>query len=174
MKVEFEHTVEDFINIQSYHLDRSPTLKKSRLFIRIVFPLLFIIFLFGIFYAIQGRIDIIVVLLPVIGAIALYFLLPGAFKKASIKGILNMLKEGDNKSELGRVSIELSDRGINSITEAEESIVKWDSIIKVEENNQYIFLYLSSTRLIPIPIKSFPSLEEKQRFVAFINDHMKK
>jgi hypothetical protein len=101
MKVEFERTVEDFINIQSYHLDRSPKLKKVRSLLRMVFPLLFIIFMFGILHAIHGRTDIIIIVLPVIGAIALYFILPGRFKKATKKGILNKLKEEDNKSEFG-------------------------------------------------------------------------
>jgi hypothetical protein len=174
MKVEFERTVEDIININLYHLDHSPTIKKSASRIKIISSLLLIIFAFGILYSIHGRIDIIIIILPVIGAIILYLIYPVMYKKETIKRIRNGLKEGDDKYELGKQIIELSDRGININTATEESIVKWDSIIKVEENNQYVFLYQSSTRLIPIPIKSFPSLEEKQRFVAFINDHMKK
>jgi hypothetical protein len=110
------------------------------------------------------------IIISSIGAIILYFIIPTIYRNTTMNNVRKMLKEGDNKSILGRKILELSEKGLHITGNAGEGSYNWQSIIRLEENEKYLFLYQSSYTAIVIPKKAFTSIEELQKINSYIRE----
>ncbi|OZB90139.1 YcxB family protein [Paenibacillus sp. XY044] len=66
---------------------------------------------------------------------------------------------------LGEHTITLADEGIIESTSVNESIHKWGGIRDIENNEDYIFIFLNQTMAHIIPKRAFPSTETAAVFL---------
>jgi hypothetical protein len=72
--------------------------------------------------------------------------------------------EGQNKGALGNHIIALDAEGVTEISDVGESRIAWVGIEKVEENEEYVFLYTGSLQAHVIPKRAFLSGGEATEF----------
>ena len=174
MEVEFDQTIEDFVNYNLYHMEHSRTIKRRIFTSRIIFAMMVILLSLVLLFLIERQINVMMVTISIIGAIFMYFIIPTIYKYNTLSNVRGMLKEADNKSILGKRVLEISDKGIIYKNIAGEGSYNWQSIIRIEENDQYIFLYQSSTSAIILPKRAFASIEEKKEFTSLLSEEIKR
>jgi len=65
---------------------------------------------------------------------------------------------------LGEHTIEISEEGLREKTEVNDNLHLWKGIIKVQQNNDYIYIYIAELTAHIIPKISFSSKEEANVF----------
>jgi hypothetical protein len=81
-----------------------------------------------------------------------------------------MLNEGSNQAVLGPQSIEFLPETIVCTTQVSTSTMRRDIISDIQEDEQYIFLYISSTGALIIPKNVFASDAEQRLFLQYIRN----
>jgi hypothetical protein len=104
------------------------------------------------------------------GLIIFVFYLP-FYRWINTRQARKLLKEGDNKAVLGHHELSLSPEGIFVRTQTSESKTSWSAITKVLQNDQYVFLYVSSINAFVIPKKAFANESTLQEFLDYIDTH---
>lgn len=79
-----------------------------------------------------------------------------------------MLNEGNNENILIRRSISISKEGLLEKSSIGESKVKWNQVDKVEETEEYIYIYISSISAHIIPKRVFRDENESRLFIKEI------
>ena len=77
-------------------------------------------------------------------------------------------EEKPEKGQLGKHRVVLSDAGIVESTAVNESSRTWAGIDRVEQNSDYIFVYVAPIQAIIIPKRAFRDLSATEAFVDFI------
>ena len=170
MELEFELLEEDYINFNIDHAKKSSSLKKNILMQRILGPVLFLIFPF----IIRGYTEIPMwywVTIFGIVSVVWFIYYPKYFNWEMTRRVKKMLNEGSNENILNRRKIILSDEGILEKSLIGESNVSWNQVDKVEESNEYIYIYISSISAHIIPKRIFKDENEKQMFIREISKH---
>lgn len=170
MELEFELLEEDYINFNIDHAKKSSSLKKNILMQRILGPALFLIFPF----IIRGYTEIPMwywVTIFGIVSVVWFIYYPKYFNWEMTRRVKKMLSEGSNENILNRRKIILSDEGILEKSLIGESNVSWNQVDKVEESNEYIYIYISSISAHIIPKRIFKDENEKQMFIREISKH---
>lgn len=75
-----------------------------------------------------------------------------------------ILKDGRNRSVLGRHEMLLEENEVMERTSLNEMRNAWSGIERVVENERYIFIYLSSSAAHVIPKRAFAAPEEARSF----------
>lgn len=75
-----------------------------------------------------------------------------------------ILKEGRNRSVLGRHEIVLEESKLIERTSLNEMHNDWSGIERVLENDRYIFIYVSGSQAHPIPKRAFATQDEARTF----------
>jgi hypothetical protein len=76
-------------------------------------------------------------------------------------------EEKPEKGQLGKHRVVLSDAGIVESTVVNESSRTWAGIDRVEQNSDYIFIYVAPIQAIIIPKRAFKDVAAAEAFVAF-------
>lgn len=164
MTIQYDLTKDDYISFNMHHIKNSKTLKRSLYIQQYVLSLIYIIIPFILIEV--TTIPLIFWLIPFIVIYILWIALyPRYFKGYIKRNIEKMLDEGDNKSIFGPVSLSLEESGIIETTKAGESKANWSSIERIEENKDYIFIYINSVSASIIPVRAFGDIEEKNEFL---------
>lgn len=71
-----------------------------------------------------------------------------------------MFREGKNVDLLGEHQMEMTDEGIEDKTSKSETKLNWSGIEKLQENDQYFFLYNSSVSAYIFPKRDFQNVDE--------------
>jgi hypothetical protein len=97
---------------------------------------------------------------------ALFFLFgyPIYYRWLVIRNTKRLYAGGQNKGALGNHIIGLDAEGVTEISDIGESRTAWSGIEKVEENEEYIFLYNASFQAHVIPKRAFLSKDEAREF----------
>jgi len=78
--------------------------------------------------------------------------------------VRKLASEGKNKGILGSHTIIISEEGLQEITEVSESRSIWSGIERIEENEEYIFVYIGAYQAHVIPKRDFASKEDAKEF----------
>ncbi|WP_255288064.1 YcxB family protein [Bacillus pseudomycoides] len=92
-------------------------------------------------------------------------LYPAYFYKHIERNINKMLKEGSYSNLLGTHNVQIIDEGIIETNNGGETKLNWKGIEKVEENEAYIFIYVSSMSANIVPKHAFAHENSKSEFM---------
>lgn len=146
---EFEFEMDDWMAFQKHHISSSAQYKRSKIFVSLIFPIVAIITLIArrndTRFLIYGSI--------VYGILTILWLLmyPKRFDKKSLNRIKKTLEEGNNSTFLGLHKIEFNQEYILYTSKYSEQKLSWKAIVKISENDEYIFIYNSAVTAIIIP-----------------------
>ncbi len=164
MTIQYDLTKEDYIAFNMHHIKSSKTVKKTLFIQQYVLAIIYLIIPF-ILADITGE-SLMFWLIPFIIIFILWIAFyPRYFKGYMKKNIIKMLSEGKNENIFGPVSLILEETGVREVTRAGESKANWSSIERVEENQDYIFMYTSAVAAAIVPLRAFTNIEEKNEFL---------
>ena len=80
----------------------------------------------------------------------------------------------ENGALLGKKTYQLSDEGIREITDNSETLTKWKGIQRIEETNEYVFVFVDRIAAYIFPKREFKSKEELGQFLETLKEKAKK
>jgi hypothetical protein len=90
------------------------------------------------------------------------------FIKKNVEGVL---AEGKNKGVIGRHKITLNESGLTETTIVNSEFRTWQGIERIEENDIYIFIYISANSAHIIPKKAFANNNLMKDFIDLANSY---
>lgn len=168
--VQFELTVDDFVDFNHFHHKNSPELSRRLLMPRIGIPLFMILALLLTPLLTQrkdrGYLDELTQMrLFFVVPPALFFYIPFAWKRRQASLIRRMLKEGSTRSMLGKCSVTLSNESISIQRPSSLSSYDWEAIDRICVNSESCYLYVTSVSAIIVPRRTFSSNESFNEFL---------
>lgn len=171
MEINYELVEQDFLEFNIHHARNSATIKRSILLQRCLGPVMFLIMPF---YATkQTGIPLWYWMIIFYTISIIWFVFYPRYINWQIsRGTSKMLREGRNQNIFGNRSIILMPEGIREIGLHMEEKVSWSSIERIEETEDYIYIYISSVSAYIIPIKAFKDIEIKEAFKGELDRYM--
>ena len=167
MKIDYTLTKEDYIAYNIHHIEHSPTLKRSINIQRYGLALIFLIFPFIIAGFTQIPLQLWLIVYGTVFIVWIRFY-PKYFVNSTKKRILRLIEEGNNSSLFGPRSIIMTEEGVEEISEQGESRVTWNFIDRIEETQDYIYIYTSSVNAYVVPVRAFQNILEKNAFMEIL------
>ncbi|WP_035051071.1 YcxB family protein [Carnobacterium pleistocenium] len=170
MEIEFELLEKDYINFNIDHTKKSPSLKRSINVQRLVGP---IVFLIAPFIVIRFSAIPIWYWMAVfsIASLIWFVFYPRYFDWEMRKRIVKMLQEGNNENLLKKIKIVVTDKGISESSVTGELNSKWNEVNRVDETNEYIYIYNSSISAYIIPKRIFENENTLKIFLEEISKY---
>jgi hypothetical protein len=166
LEVEYEITPADLFSFQWRAISRSAVARRAR---RKVYLYVFIAFLvLALLPAISSdgfvlpRANLIWVLIvfPIVVLISWYL-----ERRHTRRAILELLKEEKpGRGQLGGHKISLKETGLVESTAVGESRTSWAGVHRIEQDQDYIFIYTAPNAAHMIPKRAFSSLQEAEAF----------
>jgi hypothetical protein len=157
MKMEINFTIDktDWLGFPKHHSENSKEYKRQKMIGMLSFPIgLSAVFLYFFF---RNDVDSTVFIPVIILSLLWMFLYSKLFIKYVLRVQNRMIEEGDNSGLLGQHKIVLNDDGIFCTNPDSERKIKWAGIKKIEETEDYYFLYIAALSAIIIPKKQIGS-----------------
>lgn len=170
MELEFELLEQDYINFNIDHAKKASALKKNILMQRILGPIIFSLFPFIIRMYTEILMWYWVTIFGIL-SVSWYVFYPKYFNWEMARRLKKMLKEGNNENILIQRKIRLSEQGILETSPIGETNISWSQVDKVEETDEYIYIYISSISAHIIPKRVFSDEDEKQMFMRVISKY---
>lgn len=172
MKINYSLTKQDYLDFNIQHTKHSPTIRKSILINRYLVP---VIFMFVPFFA-EKQTSI-----PILywfGIFSIVYILwaifyPKYYTWEISRKVLKLLKEDKYISMIGERSLALTKEGIIETSSQNESKVKWESVGRINETKEHIFIYISPVSAFIIPTRSFKDIAEKEEFRKQLDMYIK-
>jgi hypothetical protein len=174
MTIEFELVIDDLINFNLFHMAHSPSSQRVLLLNRLLVSILIIPCSLGVIYLKWHVLTPFAFIVSFLVSAIMFFIFPNIHKTFVVNRIQKMLVEGDNSTVFGHQAITVTPEYILTKTDLTESKLNWSSIVKVIDNDNYVFLYVSATSAIVIPQKAFSTSTTKQQFLDYVRTYMKK
>ncbi len=170
MRIDFTLTQEDYIAYNIHHIENSPSLKRALNIQRYGLALIFLIFPFII--AAMTSISLTLWLL-VYGTIFVVWIrfYPKYYMNSTRKRIIRLIQEGNSASLLGDRSVILTDEAVEEISPQGESRVTWGSIERIDETDEYIYIYTSPVNAYLVPTRAFEGTAQKSEFLMTLRNH---
>jgi hypothetical protein len=159
MKVNYNLTEEDYINFNLYHLKNSKTGKKALNMQRFLSPVIFMVAAYVI--STFGG-------MPLLSSFIIFFITsvlwvifyPKYFYSLITRNVKKMIKEGKNDGLLGDHSLIMTDEGIVDTSSNRETKVTWSGIESFKEDNDNLYLYISSVSAYILPKRELHHVDE--------------
>lgn len=149
LNISYELTIDDWMAFQQHYLSTSKQFNQTKQFVAWIIPAIFLISsLYEIFLGNSNYYSIAVFMGISIVWLLLY---PKIFEKRVLTTIKKILEEGDNSSILGVHNLVFNEDSLIVNEPNSEQIIKWSAIKRVEETEDYIFVYLNSISACIIP-----------------------
>lgn len=171
IELEFELSEKDYISYNLDHARTSPTIKRSIMFQRFLGPVMFLI----VPFVIKRKTTIPMLFwLSLFGIVSIIWVVfyPRYVNWEMGRRLTKMLKEANNKNLLSNRRLIISENGVSVWDKSGESHVDWDSVTKVENTNDYIYIYVSSVSAHIIPKRVFKDENEKQMFIKELSKYI--
>jgi YcxB-like protein len=159
IEIEFDFEISDWMEFQQNYLKNSKQFKRTKFIFTLIAPVVFIIFIF--FDIIELKFDWSSLIYYSFFALLWILIAPKYLTKRTIARSKKMIEEGDNSGVLGKRILTLSDDNIMCVTPDSKMETKWSGIKKLEETDDYYFLYVTTISAVIIPKKKIqPQLIE--------------
>src|SRR5687767_8278328 len=112
---------------------------------------------------------IFLVVLNLVVATSCYFVVPYWWTRNLMNATRRLLAEGSNRTLTGWRELEIVDHRLIMVTELIRSSVDLRAIDRIVGNDQYTFVYISSTAAYIIPMQLYPEHEYRE-FVAELRE----
>lgn len=77
-------------------------------------------------------------------------------------------EEKPERGQIGKHKVVLSDAGLVESTAVNESSTTWQGLDRIEQNTDYLFVYVGPIQAIIIPKRAFKDAAATEAFVEFI------
>lgn len=173
MKVSFDIEMDDMLSFQKHFINTSPTMKKAKRMVTYLFPLFIIIFSFFTFYSRYNRIDIsFIVVMAIVSALWVIFV-PRFFVSNTLKRAKKILSKPGNEVMFGTFEMTFTDNGFDVKTATTQSNILWSAVPKIDETNNYFYVYLSQASAYIIP-KNKISATDVENLRSVFSQHLLK
>ena len=172
MKIQFENTLEDVIAFSQHFNKTSPSMRRRRLITLLYFPILW--FLIMVLPYISGNLITIYIIIWIVVSLVWILFMSYFSKKSITRNVRKLYSEGENKGTIGKHTMVVNPDSLVDITEYGEFSIKWNAINKIESDENYIFIYISSVSAHVIPKKSFVSDLEIENFISEVQKNINK
>lgn len=171
MELTFELTEEDYINYNISHSETSPSMKRSILIQRILGPVIFVIMPFIIIQFTDIPLWYWLIVFG-LSSIAWFIFYPKYVMREVTKRIKKMLEEGNNENLFNERSLVLTDEGITETSSIGKSTISWNKIDRLEETEDYLYIYVSSVSAHIVPKRVFDNAREQEKFINKITEYI--
>lgn len=173
MEIKFELTEEDYIKYNLYHVNKSPSMRKSILIQRLMGPAVFIIapFIVAKYSDIPLWYWITLFGITTIVWLAFYPKYANWEMRTRLK---KLMKERNNESLFAERKLTITEGGIAEESPGEMSSISWGKVVSVEEAEEYIYIYISPVEAHIIPKRVFKDEAEQKAFMAEIRSYQVK
>lgn len=159
MKINYNLTEEDYINFNLYHVKNSKTAKKALNRQRFLSPVIFMISAYVI-STFGGMPFLSLFISFFITSVLWVIFYPKYFYGLITRNSKKMFKEGKNDGLLGDHSLIMTDEGIVDASLNRESKVVWSGIESFKEDNDNLYLYVSSVSAYILPKRELHHVDE--------------
>jgi hypothetical protein len=160
MTLDYYLEIDDLVAFNKHYKKKSKSLKKLKTLIIAIGMIISIGPFILTVDSLLGK--IIILLFGIISFLFLYSLLQMLLNHNYI--IKWYLKSG--KHDLGKHTVEIDQGGVTEKTAVSASSRSWDGIDRIEENDKYIFLFLSENSAYIIPKRAFSNESTIDAFLA--------
>jgi len=151
MRIVFDFTIEDWMAFQSHFVEKAKNYKLTRMVTALMVPLVFTCLI--VYDVLLDNIKIVSYLIYMIFSIIWIIYTLKTYKRSYLKKVRKILLNGDNSGILGSHEVIFNDDGVTHIQPQSEEKVLWAGIKKVEENDDYFFLFVTAISALIIPKK---------------------
>lgn len=167
MRIEYFIELEDHIQFNHFHAKNSKTM--SRIYLCMRFGPIVLAF-FDLLRA--SHLSLVARIVDFLFYSALWILI-FSLSKWFFSNIVTrkMLKEGRNRSVLGRHEVVLEESEVIERTSLNEMHTNWAGVEQVVENERYIFIYITASAAHVIPKRAFATQEDARSFFQTAKDY---
>jgi len=158
----------DYVTFNEYHMQNSPSGKKTILTFRLMMPIISIIIIF-IFWIVGVDPFLLLIESIVLALVSVFFVFYSKrlLMKSIVKTIAKLKKEG--KLPYNQESVmTFDDEGIHEKTDKSESKNRYTMVEKIGNTDHAIYIYFSAMQAYIIPISVFESDTDKKQFLEFL------
>lgn len=151
IEVKFEITEDDYIKFNLYHIENSPSQKRTYNLLRYVIGLLFAIPIYAIGTGLFKQPSSYWIVIAILFALVWIIEYPKRYKKSIRKQTKKMLQEGDNSSIFGKKTMLIDENNIKVFGEFTSETISKKSIKTIKIYDDMILIYLSgfTAQIIP-------------------------
>ena len=163
MKIEYNFTLEDWLNFSVFHAKHDVSTKKIKRRIGVIYPIIMIVL--GTLITLTDKSGPFIGVLLIILGVSFIFIgrrMDGSAYRNSMK---KMIESGDNSEIICKHILEFNKTGIVQTLPNSVKNIKWQAIKKTEENESYYFLYENAIAAYIIPKSAINDLFEFDNFI---------
>ncbi|ALC80213.1 YcxB family protein [Bacillus gobiensis] len=153
MELKYELTKDDYLAFNLHYMKHSKMIKQSLFMQRFLTPIIFLVLPFVLFWMTREFLIGFFITFVLVSIVWMAFY-PKYFFAYIKKRLLKALNEGSNDNLLGQHVFIPSEDGLIEKNSAGERKTSWSGIERVEENDDYYFLFLSSMSAYILPKRS--------------------
>lgn len=161
-ELDYLVTADDIAYLNHYHAQRSPTIRRNRAALGVSLTLIGVIG-FLVSMATPG-VGMGMMLLVVIAGVWVAMGRRRGPSRQQTEHIRQLFDEGKNRALFGHHHVRLLEEHVEVSTEFSRGEVRWEGVERVEQDEHYIFVYVSALNAYIINKKYFPSEQAAQRF----------
>jgi hypothetical protein len=170
MKIAFDLTKEDLIAFNLHRQQSSSTLRRQRRLVAGIFVVTgLVIAAFLLRHPFPSELSVCWMAVAVFLLTPLF--LPGSYRRNTIRLVGRLIDEGRNRSLLGRREITMTPVDLCAASELRSTTVRWKAVERIEEDLQYLYIYVSSLEAIIIPRRAFAGDSDFEAFAAGVRKH---
>lgn len=167
MEVNYNIERKDFIAAQEFAYKNSPAVKRIKLFSFLPIVLLILFSFIVIDRSLLWRFAFVL-----ISGLSYFCIMSVLVSVANAYSFRKAIPQGeDNNGILGAHKIILSPKGLIESTNVNESLHAWHSILRVEQTDEHIFIYVNSVHAHIVPKRYFASQQAAENFVAAVESY---
>ncbi|MGE8082038.1 YcxB family protein [Peribacillus loiseleuriae] len=168
MELKYEMTKDDHLAFNLHYVKHSKTIKQSLFMQRFLVPIIFLILPFVLFWMIGEFLIGFFITFALISIVWIVFY-PKYFYGHIIRNVKKVLNEGSNDNLLGQHVFISTEDGFIEKSRVGETKIGWSSIERIEENEDYFFLFISTMNAYIVPKRSFPDKASQEDFKKMID-----
>jgi len=161
MIVQFDATLDDFVDVTMRSLARSKAAQSSRWRVLAVFSLFVAL---ALFVVVPGGL-IIRIGAALTAALANVVFSLATYKRSMEKRVRRICRDQNGTDGPVRIEVELSESGVRASQLGAHYIYDWSKVINIEEAEDAIFFYKSDGTLLAVRNRAFQSPAEKSEFI---------
>lgn len=169
MTIEYQLTQDDLETFNLYHNRHSP-FARQQFWKSLLVPVSVWLTLWIILWYLGNRgrnepVQTAIALSPLLYMLPVYILIyPWLYRRAVRKGVAGMLKEGKNRDMYAKQHLTVTPEAIHSSNEFGQSTTYWRAVERLVEDEDHIYIYLSTYIALIIPRRAFREEGEFERF----------
>ncbi|WP_338542049.1 YcxB family protein [Paenibacillus tundrae] len=163
MKLQFNLSFDDLIDLQKNVISQSKHHRKVKYILLSAFPIS-LLFLNLIF---QRPVSLVT-----IGTILLWIIVfPSLYKKLTLFSIVRMMKKQNLNGVLGSNTMLLDEQGITRTTKNNQNFLAWDQFVVVREDEKHYYLHVSDLQAMILSKRALEDDRTKEAFQRYYDSY---